>query len=182
MSSTAERFALIADHFAERIANVPAHRWEDPSPCPPWTARDVVDHVVDGCGFFLTATGRPLTVPADAPPADRWAEAQAAMADALADPTACATRVASPVGELAFKQVVGGVLLHDVLVHTWDLARATGQDERLDPATTEAALAKMAPFDEYLRGPAMFGPRLEVTDDADVQTRFLAFVGRTTVS
>jgi hypothetical protein len=39
----------------------------------------------------------------------------------------------------------------DVFMHTWDLARATGQDERLDPQTCTDLLAEMAPIDELTR-------------------------------
>jgi len=66
----------------------------------------------------------------------------------------------------------------DVLVHTWDLARATGQDERLDPAKCAVMLEGMLPMDEALRQSGHYGPRVDVPEDADVQTRLLAFIGR----
>jgi uncharacterized protein (TIGR03086 family) len=63
-------------------------------------------------------------------------------------------------------------------MHTWDLARATGQDERLDPAECEALLTGMEPMDDVLRQSGQYGPKVEVPADADVQTRLLAFIGR----
>ena len=63
-------------------------------------------------------------------------------------------------------------------MHTWDLARATGQDERLDPEFCATLLAGMEPMDEILRQSGQYGPRVPVPDDADVQTRMLAFIGR----
>ena len=68
----------------------------------------------------------------------------------------------------------------DVLVHTWDLARATGLDESLDPAEVHRQLVAMEAFDDsVLRGSGHYGPRVEVAADADEQTRLIAFTGRT---
>ena len=66
----------------------------------------------------------------------------------------------------------------DVFMHTWDLARATGQDDTLDPARCAEMLAGMEPIEELMRGSGQYGPRVEVPDDADAQTRMLGFIGR----
>jgi uncharacterized protein (TIGR03086 family) len=66
----------------------------------------------------------------------------------------------------------------DVLVHTWDLARATGLDERLDPDEVHRMYEGMEPMDEVLRQSGQFGPRVRVPDDADEQTKLIAFTGR----
>jgi uncharacterized protein (TIGR03086 family) len=63
-------------------------------------------------------------------------------------------------------------------MHTWDLAKATGQPVALDEDTCAALLAGMEPMDEVLRQSGQYGPRVPVPADADVQTRLLAFVGR----
>ncbi|MDQ6724661.1 MAG: TIGR03086 family protein, partial [Actinomycetota bacterium] len=57
--------------------------------------------------------------------------------------------------------------------------RATGQDETLDPQRCAAMLAGMLPWDEALRQSGEYGPRVDVPDDADAQTKLLAFIGRT---
>jgi hypothetical protein len=64
-------------------------------------------------------------------------------------------------------------------MHRWDLARATGQDETLDRDKCAVMLEGMLPMDEVLRQSGQYGPRVDVPDDADVQTRLLAFIGRT---
>ena len=66
----------------------------------------------------------------------------------------------------------------DVLVHTWDLARATGLDETIDPAMAAGMLAGMEPMDDMLRGSGQFGPRVDIDPTASVQDRLIAFVGR----
>jgi hypothetical protein len=63
-------------------------------------------------------------------------------------------------------------------MHTWDLARATGQDDALDPAVCSAMLAGMEPMEELMRGSGQYGARVEVPADADPQTRLLGFIGR----
>lgn len=59
------------------------------------------------------------------------------------------------------------------------MARATGQDERLDPGKCAQLLDGTLPLDAILRSSGQYGPRVEGPDSADVQTRLLAFIGRT---
>jgi uncharacterized protein (TIGR03086 family) len=68
--------------------------------------------------------------------------------------------------------------LGDVLVHTWDLARATGLDDTLDPDEVHRFLTAMEPMDEMMRKGTAFGDRIDVADNADEQTRLIAFTGR----
>jgi uncharacterized protein (TIGR03086 family) len=66
----------------------------------------------------------------------------------------------------------------DVFMHTWDLARATGQDDRLEDAFSASLLEGMEPIEEMMRASGQYGPRVAVPDDADSQTRMLGFIGR----
>ena len=82
-------------------------------------------------------------------------------------------------GEQPFESLVGRLLCADTLFHTWDLARATGQDEQLDPRrSTSAAPSSSTPLDEAIRRPGGFAPKIEPPPDADEQTRLLNFGGR----
>jgi hypothetical protein len=65
----------------------------------------------------------------------------------------------------------------DLVVHGWDLARATGQDEQLDPAEVRRVLEATAGMGALIRGGGAFGPPVEVPEDADEQTRMLAHLG-----
>jgi uncharacterized protein (TIGR03086 family) len=90
-----------------------------------------------------------------------------------------ATPFAHPfVGAMPLPAAVEKFYVTDVFLHTWDLARATGQDERLDPDTCADLLAGMVPIEELLRSSGQYGPAVPVPDEADVQTRLLAFIGR----
>jgi uncharacterized protein (TIGR03086 family) len=79
---------------------------------------------------------------------------------------------------MALGQAIDMIYTSDVFMHRWDLARATGQDETLDPEKCAAMLEGMLPMDEVLRESGQYGPRVHVPDDADVQTKLLAFIGR----
>jgi hypothetical protein len=58
------------------------------------------------------------------------------------------------------------------------LARAVGADERLDPELVERAHKAAIPMEELIRSSGMFGPSVEIDDDADPQSKMLAFFGR----
>ena len=80
---------------------------------------------------------------------------------------------------MPLEQAIDMIYTSDVFMHRWDLARATGQDETLDPDKSAVMLEGMLPMDEMLRQSGQYGPRVHVADDADVQTKLLAFIGRT---
>ena len=188
MTAIATRFERVATAFTARVEAVPADAWERPAPCEGWVARDVVRHLVEwlpGPGFLLGAFGvevGPIPSVETDPPA-AWAVVREAIQRALDDPS-CASRVedCGPPGRLSLEAAVDMTCTPDVLIHTWDLARATGLDERLDPREVHHLLAgidAMPPdVDEAMRGSGHYGPRVVVPDDADEQTRLLAFMGR----
>ena len=58
------------------------------------------------------------------------------------------------------------------------MARAIGGDEALDPELVEWVYEFMAPQADAWRAAGVFGPTVDVPDDADLQTRLLAITGR----
>lgn len=74
--------------------------------------------------------------------------------------------------------VYAGHRFLDVLIHGWDLAKATGQDTSLDPDLVSACWEVITPQMDLLKGSGMFGTELPVADDADPQTKLLAVLGR----
>ena len=85
--------------------------------------------------------------------------------------------VTLPFGEMPARDGLG-FPLGDLLVHTWDLARAIGADDRLDAEACAVVYANLEPIDGSIRAPGFFGPKLEPAPGADAQDRLLAFVGR----
>jgi uncharacterized protein (TIGR03086 family) len=108
-----------------------------------------------------------------------WATLDAGIQSLLDDPTTAATVTTHPVaGTHRVDDAVATFFLGDVLVHTWDLARAAGLDETLDEEVVRELLAGMEPLDEVLRVSGHYGPKVSVPADADAQTRLIAFTGR----
>jgi uncharacterized protein (TIGR03086 family) len=181
MADTADRYRTVAADFTARAEAVPAEAWDRPSPCAGWTARDVVQHLADSARSFLGRVG--VELPADMPvakddPLGTWQATRATVQAALDDPQVASREYDSPMGKTTLEKGVGFFGVGDVLVHTWDLSRATGQDVRLDPTEVHQLLAAMEPMDAMMRQGTAFGPKVPVPDDADEQTRLIAFTGR----
>jgi uncharacterized protein (TIGR03086 family) len=177
----AQRHREVAAQFTDRVLG--AEDWDAPAPVAGWTARDVVVHLVEWFPAFL-ADGTDVKLPAGPDPAADPVAAWLAHADAvqaLLDAPETAGRVFDHPripGELPLPAAIDQFYVSDIFMHTWDLARATGQDERLDPDFCAALLVGMEPMDEILRSSGQYGPKVEVPADADVQSRMLAFIGR----
>jgi uncharacterized protein (TIGR03086 family) len=74
--------------------------------------------------------------------------------------------------------VVGTIALTEVVIHGWDLARATGQPYDTDPRAVDAILPNVE--QTAAEGPVegLFGPAVPVADDAPVLERVIALSGR----
>lgn len=180
MSGAATRHRETARIFTERVLGTTD--WDVPTPVDGWAARDVVRHLVEWFpGFLRAGTGIELaTGPSvDDDPVGAWQVHSDAVQALLDDPATEDRLLRHPmVGELPLGPAVDQFYTSDVFMHTWDLARATGQDDRLDPGTCAAMFAGMEPMDAALRSSGHYGPRVAVPDDADPQTKLLAFIGR----
>lgn len=177
-SSPASTHRDIATTFTERVAGV--RDWDVPAPVDGWTARDVVDHLITWLPGFLSGGGVELPdVPsvADDPVAAWWAHTDAVQA-LLESPRAGEEFTHPHAGTQVLGTVIENFYIADVFMHTWDLARATGQDDTLDPDRCEAMLAGMKPIEDILRSSGQYGPPVPVPADASAQDRLLGFIGR----
>jgi uncharacterized protein (TIGR03086 family) len=180
--SAAERHRRHAGVFTDRVRGVAPGRWDAASPVADWVARDVVRHLVEWFpGFLRNGAGVELDrgPSVDDDPVAAWT-VHADAVQALLDDPATATRTFSDphTGELPLDQAVDRFYTPDVFMHTWDLARATGQDDTLDPEVCAELLAGMEPLDEMLRASGQYGARVDVPADASVQDRLVGFIGR----
>src|SRR4029453_8223554 len=82
------------------------------------------------------------------------------------------------IGEVPLDRAIDQFYTADVFMHTWDLARATGQDDRLDADFCAVLLAGMEPIESVMRSSGQYGARVPVPDDAGPQDRLLGFIGR----
>ena len=180
MTPVADRYRDVAARFSARVDAVTD--WDVPSPCEGWTARDVVGHLVEWFPPFI-AQGADITLapgPAVAEdPVGAWHTLDREVQAVLDDPETAGRRFHHDhAGDHDLDAAIGQFFVNDVLVHTWDLARATGQDETLDPDEVATLLSGVEPYDEALRVGGQYGPKVDVPADADPQTRLLAFLGR----
>ena len=177
----AERHRVVAAGFTARVQG--ASDWDAPAPVAGWRARDVVAHLVEWFpGFLESATGLVLDrgPSPDDDPVGAWQVHADAVQALLDDPATPGKVLSNPhTGDVQLDKAIDTFYTSDVFMHTWDLARATGQDETLDPAKCAELLAGMEPIDDILRASGQYGPKVEVPADADVQTRMLGFIGRT---
>jgi uncharacterized protein (TIGR03086 family) len=183
MNDAAREHRLVAGRFSEVVRGVAPGDWDRPAPCEGWVARDVVGHLVEWLpGLLRSGAGIELPVgpPVAEDPVAAWTVLRDGVQELLDDPATPTKVLTNPhFGSVPLDEAIARFYTGDVFLHTWDLARATGQDERLDPGRCATMLEGMLPMDDVLRGSGQFGPRVEVAPDADVQTRLLAFIGRT---
>lgn len=180
MGEIAERYRRRADAFERKVAAVRTDQWGNQSPCARWTARDVVEHVVSLHGAMLGPVARKLE-PAD-DPLTAFQEARAAIEDVLDDPVAALTETGAPAAPMTTERQIDEVISDDLVLHGWDLARATGQDELMDPLDVERlwATAHAIPRERTEAGAVgeVYGPEVPVPADAPLQDRLLGLLGR----
>jgi uncharacterized protein (TIGR03086 family) len=174
--------------FEAVLTTVAPDRWESPSMCAEWAVGDVAGHVIWAQHQLRSwATGTAYTERAGAPgsphpatmtgadPVRTWREARTAVDASLTDTALGRTAVIPGLGEIPVAAVIP-LLITDLVTHTWDIGHALAVDVCL-PADL-VALAFDWARDNVVRAPGFFGPELTAPDDADAQTRMLAFLGR----
>ena len=181
--NAAEQHRRIAGEFTATVEHTAPSAWDNQAPPEGWVARDIVRHLVEWLPAFLVGTTSielPVGPSVDDDPVGAWRSQAGAVQALLDDPTTAAPEYDFPhIGTMPLGQAIDMIYTADVFLHRWDLARATGQDETLDPDKCAEMLAGILPMDDALRASGHYGPRVEVADDADVQTKLLAFIGRT---
>jgi uncharacterized protein (TIGR03086 family) len=191
MGEIAERYRRRAEAFEVKVAAVRADQWGNQSPCEKWTALEVVDHIVGMHGYMLMPAGRALDpeLSVQEDPLAAFRGARAAVEAVLGDPVLAGTECDTPAGKMTAEEQIDQVISDDLVLHGWDLARATGQDETMDPVDVERLWASNSAIPaevmEKYRTPGAFGPGIEVfgaevpvAEDAPLQDRLLGFIGR----
>jgi uncharacterized protein (TIGR03086 family) len=174
----AERHRLVAGVFTDRVEGT--RDWERPAPVEGWTARDVVRHLVEWFPAFLSAGGveLPSGPSVDDDPAGAWRAHSDAVQSLLDGPDPDRPFTHPRAGSHALDQAVDMFYTSDVFMHTWDLARATGQDAALDSDLCAQLLGGMSQMEELIRASGQYGPAVPVPEDAPVQDRMIGFIGR----
>ncbi|HET8658447.1 MAG TPA: TIGR03086 family metal-binding protein [Micromonosporaceae bacterium] len=176
----AERHLQVSATFTDRVRAT--RSWDVPSPVAGWTARDVVRHLTEWFPSFLAA-GAGVQLPrgpsVDEDPVAAWVVHCDGVQAVLDDPTTPSRLLRNPhIGEVPLDRAIDQFYTADVFMHTWDLARATGQDDRLDPDFCALLLGGMVDIEDAMRSSGQYGARVDVPADADPQSRLLGFIGR----
>jgi uncharacterized protein (TIGR03086 family) len=173
-----QRMQTLIAGFDARVQAAPRDAWTNQSPCEEWKARDVVAHVANN---YLRVGGA-LTDQEFPPVADdedivaAWNRGKDAILTGLTQDLS--KSLEGPMGPMTAADMLGRFIANDTLVHTWDLARSVGGDEQLPSEIVAGAFAGLKPMDQMIRGPGVFGNRIDVDENADEQTKFLSFLGR----
>jgi uncharacterized protein (TIGR03086 family) len=174
--ATVEQLADAADRTGQLVAGIKPDQWGEPTPCAEWDVQSLVAHLINGNTMFAAAiAGQAPTYKSLRAGFD---ESAATLLAAFRQPGALEKVVTVPFG-----RVPGVIALHlrltELLVHGWDLARATGQPTDFpehvveqELAFTVGALAGMPPE----RRP--FEPPKRVADSAPALDRLVARLGR----
>lgn len=178
MTDISDRYRRLAAAFTRTIEAVPARRWNDPSPCRDWTARQVLEHVTETQHNAAGYVGLSLPEADTEDPVAAWATARDNLQALLDDPDTAHREFDGMAGRTSLQRAVDDFLCFDLVVHGWDIARATGGDEHLDPVEVRRIHEQAGGFGDMLRGPGAFGPELTPPDEATDQDRLLAFLGR----
>lgn len=192
MSEPDRRQAFFAayENAATIASGVAAEQLRGPTPCDKYDVARLLDHLVEAARR-AAALGRGQTPPAgdlaprvdvyDAPVALRDAAADACQS--WADDAQLSSRLTMPWGEQLTGAVVVDLYLVELAAHAWDLARATRQLDKLDPALAQPALEAAittirSEYRDMVEPGAPFGADLPPPPDADDWERLAAFMGR----
>jgi uncharacterized protein (TIGR03086 family) len=175
-----------SDSFGARVRSVSDDQWGLPTPCPDWDVAALVEHLVEEnmwvplllSGLTVEAAGKriPDDVLGDYP-IRAW---ESSSAEAVA--AVNLDRTLDRTVHLSFGDVPGREyvmqLLADLVVHSWDLATATGGDQELDVSLLEPVADWFDSAEDLYREAGVIGPRTPTGEDASTQDRLLAAFGR----
>jgi uncharacterized protein (TIGR03086 family) len=162
-----------------------AGQLDDSTPCDQWAVRDLLNHLVGGGYMFaMSLNGEALDMsaaPADLLGSDHAAAFDASIAafnEALDRATDLSAMVTLPFGSVPADLALR-VAAADLLVHSWDLAKATGQ--QFDPPVD--FVESVSPFyHEFVQPPlrqmGLFAEAVDIPDDASALDKLVAYAGR----
>jgi len=186
-TQTRDLYRRASDTFGANVHRVRPDQWDLPTPCTEWDVRTLVNHVVGenrwavplfGGGSIAEVGDRFDGDLLGADPMAAWDESAAEALAVIDEMGATERTVHLSFGDFPGREYAMQ-LFADLLVHGWDLARATGQDGTLDPELVAACAGWFADLAPTYREAGAVAARPPVPGDADAQTLLLAEFGRT---
>jgi uncharacterized protein (TIGR03086 family) len=179
--SERERFLRVAARFTDVVESVPPAAWSNPAPCEGWTARDVVRHLVEWVPGFFSRAGieLPVSMSVDDDPAKAWAQLRDALQAKLDDPEVATSEIdIERVGRHTVAAAIEQFVTGDIVVHTWDLAKAAGVDATIDHEMAVRMVPAMTAIGDMLVASGHYGKAVAVPDDASIEDQLVASTGR----
>lgn len=185
MADLVELYARAVEQFGRRVSRV-GDRWASPTPDAEWDVRALVNHVLnENLWAPPLLEGKTIAEVGDrfdgdqlgADPEASWSAAAASSLAAVREEGALDRVVHVSFGDIPGREYVSQ-LFCDHLIHGWDLARAIGADDTLDPDLVAVAYEFLAPQVDGWRSAGVFGPQVDVDAGADRQAQLLSLTGR----
>lgn len=185
MDDTAAAFRRATDGFVARARQINSTQWSAATPCSEWDVRALVNHVAGEYRWVPEMiAGRTVADVGDRldgdllgdDPLQALIEAQRLALAAVEAPGVLATTVHLSFGDTPASEYARQMTV-DSVIHAWDLARAIGGDETLDPELVELSYAELQRCAEDWRAAGVFGP-VTAASDGSTQAKVLALAGR----
>jgi len=169
--------------FDSQVRATAADAWAAPSPCEGWTAADVVVHVTGNTRLFIGTVGDDVSTDTPQQPAEEdlvggWEQARSVTDKFLRNCSDSRLEAVVVVGREMTVAFVMEAFLRDIVIHTWDLARATGADETLPAHLVTATFSALSSLPLKIRQRGYYADPLPTPPNATDQDRLLALSGR----
>jgi len=178
------------ENAAVIISGIVADELSHPTPCPKYDVAALIDHLVEAGHRAAALGGAQAPPPGDESPHVQLSDAPGQLriaaeeaAQAWSDDSSLSLRHRMPWGEEYTGASLVDMYLAELAAHAWDLARATGQIDKLDPSLAlpalEGARAMIKPqYRNMVEPGAPFGAEVYPAPGADDWERLAAFMGR----
>jgi uncharacterized protein (TIGR03086 family) len=175
--------------FAALVAGVRPEQWHEDTPCSEWDVRALAHHLLYEQvwvppvfeGLTIEEVGNRFEGDLMGDDSSTW---PGLLASSVLEAHAVVARPGSlerivhlSFGDASAHEYVMQ-LTADLAVHGWDLARATGQHDTLDPEAVALLLPWTEANADLWAGTGLFGPRIDVGPDASDDIRLLGLLGR----
>lgn len=170
----------------DKVAGIQDVAWQNQSPCEEWSVRDVVNHITaENLWAEPLMDGQTVEQVGDrfdgdvlgSDPKSAWQQASKVAHAAFGAPGATEQTVHVSFGDISGRHYLEQMTC-DLIIHGWDIAKGSGQDDAIPGALVDIAMKLLKPMVESGQTGSVFAKPVQVDDDADAQTRVLALTGR----
>jgi uncharacterized protein (TIGR03086 family) len=186
VTNALDYYRIGLQEFDKRVHAIADDQWGSSTPCAEWNVHDLVNHVVGENRWLAPLlAGKTIADVGDTldgdllgnDPKRAWDEAREEALSSVEQPDALERTVHLSYGDTPADAYINEIAT-DHAVHAWDLARAIGIDEQIDPDLVEFAYRQLEPKIAQWREAGIFGDEVEVPEDAERLTQLLAMTGR----